>query len=533
MAQSKPNDQLKQVATVAAIGAGAIAVGIGALYWTYRDHAWGSRRRTDLPNLEGAKPLLGNIGQFAAHIGDRLEWRYELFEKYGKIFYGTQPNRSIIFNYDMRDLAHVLSDPYNYIKGPLVKNSAEFLGHGIFASDAEEWRIQRKTAANIFTVQNFRNNFMAMFSDESVLLVEHIQNAAQQKAIVDLQDLLLRSTLDSFALLSMGKTVGAMKMRGEVHDGIYRMPNVEFMNAFDSLNEFTVRRNVKAFWPITDRLNGTYSKMQEWKKYLDDFAAEVVKEKRANKAAGRKVSNMRMDLLDFFMENSNEDGSPLSDEYFRDVVVNFILAGRDTTAQTLSWTFWRLAQNPKEFAKLRAEINQVWSGDVLTYDQLKDLKYCLAVFMESLRLHANVPTGRKQAVKDDVLPSGTKVYKGDFIEWSSWIMARETELWGADAHEWKPERWIDKNGSVIKPNQFQFPQFNAGPRICLGMNMAQQEGVVFLATIARKFDLELVKEDEKAKWAVWNEDPLLRKGRYDVAATLSMKGGVHFKVAEL
>ncbi|TPX41345.1 hypothetical protein SeLEV6574_g06139 [Synchytrium endobioticum] len=535
MSSNTQSNAVSAILTATAATAGVGLAVAGYAYIKYYDHAYGSRKRTDLPNLPGAVPLWGNLPDLAKHIGDRLEWRLENMETLGKIFYVTQPGRSTIMDHDVRDVQHILSDPYNYVKGPLISyNAREFLGHGIFAVDADEWKIQRKTAANIFTVSNFRTNFMSMFLDESVLLVEHLTHAHKSGAIIDLQDLLLRSTLDSFALLAMGKSVGAIEMKGHIgKDGIYFMPNVAFMEAFDNLNEYTLRRNFKPMWIITDRVNGIYYKMQTWKKYLDDFAAEVIREKRDKMADGKQVGNMRLDLLDFFMENGSDDGCARSDEYLRDVVINFILAGRDTTAQTLSWCFWRLAQNKREFDRVRQEIHLVLGNDQVTYDKLKDLKYCLAVFMESLRLHANVPTGRKQAVKDDILPSGTKVHKGDFIEWSSWVMARETELWGEDAREWKPERWIDKNGSVIKPSPFVYPQFNAGPRICLGMNMAQQEAVVFMVAIARKFDLELVLEDMPEKWAVWNEDATLRRGRYDVAATLSCRGGVHFKLREL
>ena len=106
------------------------------------------------------------------------------------------------------------------------------------------------------------------------------------------------------------------------------------MDAFDSIHEFIIRRTFNPIWPITEKFTGTGKQIQECKKILDDFAYTVINEKRANRAAGRKSSNMRKDLLDFFLEACNEDGSSLSDEYLRDMVVNFLVAGRGTACNS-------------------------------------------------------------------------------------------------------------------------------------------------------------------------------------------------------
>ncbi|TPX34817.1 hypothetical protein SmJEL517_g02536 [Synchytrium microbalum] len=535
MSKKEDTSALKVIVTTIAALGGATVVGLAALYYVYRDHAYGTRKRPDLITVPGSKALTGNLSDLAAHLGDRLEFQYGLYKQFGKIIYATVPGRNIIYDFDVNDLQRILSEPYIYAKSEAAMvNARPLLGHGIFSANFDEWRLQRKVAceyllscaeesaftsknftilANIFTVNNFKTHFMSGFVEETKLLLSHLQAAGDQGAIIDLQDLLLRGTLDAFCQLGCGKTVDALKMTATIQDGVYTLPNVPFMTVFDSLMTVTIERTFNPIWGITERFNGD--------------SAEIVAEKRANPRDPSK----KMDLIDFFLETSNADGTPFSDEYLRDVIINFVVGGRDTTAQTLSWCFWCLSQHPAEYKKLQDEVQAVLGDEEITYEKVKELKYCLACFLETLRIHSNVPVARKQAVQDDVLPSGTKVMKGDYLEYSPWIMGRQTELWGADALEWKPARWIDSSGSVINPSPFVFPNFNAGPRQCLGINMAKQEGVVFLASIVRHFDrFELVNEDDPKKWAVFSDDPFLRRGRYGVAATLSMRSAVHFKL---
>ncbi|TPX32365.1 hypothetical protein SmJEL517_g04514 [Synchytrium microbalum] len=518
---------------IAATGA-VIAASYGFARFYYADHALGTRNRKNdktVTMVPGAVPIWGHFPVQINTFNKRLEWRYELYKDFGlKPLYVNSPNRSAIITFDWRDVEHVMKDPYKYIKGPGGSILFyEFLGHGIFTSDGDAWKVQRKTASNLFNIKNFRDEFCPIFEEESKLLTQHVENARQAGAILDLQDLLLKSTIDSFALLAMGASVGAMKVTGEVKDGIYSLPEVDFMTAFDKLNELCIGRIFTPMWKITQRINGGYNTIQGYKKTVDDFCLRVLAEKKAQRSQPTQTKR-RMDLLDLFLENVQADGADLSDEYLRDVIMNFIIAGRDTTAQTLSWAFWRLAQSPETMKTLREEVRQVLGDGPCTYEHLKDLKFANAVFLEALRLDCNVPTARRMATEDDYLPSGAKVYKGDFIEWSSYVMGKETELWGDDALEFKPSRWIDQEGRLVKINQFKYPVFNCGPRICLGMNMAQQEGMIFMCAIVQRYNLELVGEDDPKKWGVWSEDPAKRQGRYNVAASLGMRHAVHFKV---
>ncbi|KXS09953.1 cytochrome P450 [Gonapodya prolifera JEL478] len=450
-----------------------------------------------------------------------------------EVWQATIPGINIVGTLNVADLEHILKDPYTFVKGKAFKrNFSTLLGDGIFNSDGDHWKIQRKTASNIFNVKNFRDIYADVFIEESHLLTAHLLAAAEANAIVDLQDLLLRSTLDSFGRIALSTTFGCMDMQNaSIEKGHYIMKNVPFMEAFDNTNNIIARRGPNPFWKLTEQLDGTAARVQKYVEIMDGVALKVISEKKRNLAQGRSSSDgLKFDLLDLFLQTTNDDGTELTFKQLRDVVLNFIIAGRDTTAQTLSWVFWRLAKHPNVEEKLREEIQQVLKGGEVTYDSFKSLVYAQAVFNETLRLHANVPSNRKEVTRDDVLP-GTKtpVKKGTTVLIHPFVMGHSKKIWGDDATEFKPERWISADGSLRKENQFKWPVFNAGPRLCLGMNMATQEAVVFMTEIVRKFHLELVNEDDPKHWG----NPETKKGRYGLALTLVMRGGVEFKVHPL
>lgn len=215
--------------------------------------------------------------------------------------------------------------------------------------------------------------------------------------------------------------------------------------------------------------------------------------------------------------------------------VHLFAAGRDTTAQTLSWCWYELAKHPEWEKKLRDEAMQVLGPEgQTTFDKLKELPLTYCFFNEVLRLHANVPNQGRTATQETVLPgSGVRVYPGDIVAWSTWCMGYLEEVWGPDAKEFKPERWLLENGGVMKQNTVRHYVFNGGARLCLGINFAQQEACVFLSTLIRRFHFDLVGEDDPAKWGKWDVDPAKREGRYTESITLGMRGSLDLKVTPL
>ncbi len=193
--------------------------------------------------------------------------------------------------------------------------------------------------------------------------------------------------------------------------------------------------------------------------------------------------------------------------------MNFLIAGRDTTAQMLSWTFYELFQHPEHVDEMVKEINDVCNGGVLEYDDMKRLPYTQAVLNEALRLHPSVPKNGKVCIKDVLLqPAGNsnlpaiQFRKGEWAGWSDWVIARRTDVWGEDAAEFKPSRFLrtDETGErhFVQHDQWKFHVFNGGPRLCLGMNLANYEAMALCSALLPryKFSWTSKQDGQIAEW---------------------------------
>ncbi|KAI9021281.1 cytochrome P450 [Hyaloraphidium curvatum] len=540
------------IVLLAALAAGALYVVF--LMFKYRGRAAFTHEMPGVPQVENALPLIGHL----VHFGNISPYIHEKFREWEKEYQVARLNfwmpalahLDSVIVFSPKDLETVLRDPYTFVKG---KDNAEmfreFFGFGIFGTDGELWKVQRKVASNIFNeadvgaVKSFRDFYVPVFETDSIKLRGHLEAVAKAsrsdpKVYVDVQDLLLRSTMDSFVKLATGFYLGNLEGQGQIApDGKYTLHDVPFSQAFDKYNVLTTKRASNPLWKITEHLDGS-KKVAAWaNKTLNEFSLRVVNDKRAKleKAGGSKPDGQRSDLLDFFMETKHDDGSPITTRELQDMIVNMVLAGRDTTAQTLSWVVYEMDKHPEIADKMRAEMDAVLGPDkdaVPSYEQILKLKYCLAVFSETLRLHSNVPLNFKMVNSDKPIVlggTGTTVYPGQRIFFHTWAMGYSEKIWGPDAGEFKPERWIDEKGSVRKEDTFKYPMFNAGPRICLGMDMAKQEAMVLSCTLFRKFRLKVVKEDDPEKWG----DFANRRARYDQGATLGVRKSLDVQVVEI
>ena len=177
------------------------------------------------------------------------------------------------------------------------------------------------------------------------------------------------------------------------------------------------------------------------------------------------------------------------------------MAGRDTAASLLSWTFWRLARHPFIYANLRKVIQEdfgTYEAPVITFESLKGCQYLQHVINETNRLHAILPFNLRRAARDTSLPCGggpdgkspLYIEKGQEIQFLVGVMHSRMDLWGSDAKEFNPDRWIDR-----KPG-FEFVPFLAGPRLCLGQQLALTETAYVIVRLTQRY--ELVESPDKS-----------------------------------
>jgi len=181
----------------------------------------------------------------------------------------------------------------------------------------------------------------------------------------------------------------------------------------------------------------------------------------------------------------DEKGEPFTDKYLRDIVINFLVAGRDTTAVTLSWAFYSLATEPEVERRVLGEIDSVLRGNEPTYEDIDTrMPYLHAFIKEVLRLYPPVPKDPKTAVKDDILPDGTFVPASAVVIYVPYVMGRMEDLY-ENPLKFDPERWFKPEN--LKKTPFEFPVFQAGPRTCLGQHMAFFEAKILTTLILQKF----------------------------------------------
>lgn len=357
---------------------------------------------------------------------------------------------------------------------------------GIFNSDAELWKVQRKTASYEFSTNSLRNFVLdAVTMELQTRLLPILSKASESNSVLDLQDLLERFAFDNVCKLAFNVDPACLGGDG---DG-----DSEFMRAFEDAAVLSSGRFMSAFplvWKIKKLLNvGSERRLKESITTVHEFADKIIRSRLDNK----NQTNEQLDLLSRFIKT--EDSAP---QFLRDVVISFILAGRDTTSSALSWFFWILSSKPDARKKIHNEIKRVRSprrGDgACDYEELKEMHYLHAAITETMRLYPPVPVDTKACLNDDVLPDGTRVGKGWFISYHTYAMGRMESVWGKECEEFNPERWLE-NGVYRGESPFRYPVFHAGPRMCLGKEMAYIQMKSIAASVMEKFEIEAVDKD--------------------------------------
>jgi cytochrome P450 len=187
------------------------------------------------------------------------------------------------------------------------------------------------------------------------------------------------------------------------------------------------------------------------------YADRIVRERR------ERGGECRDDFLSRFAAAGEH-----SDEGLRDVVTNFLLAGRDTTSSALTWFFWLVSTRPDvedQIVRARSSSSpDAATSKTFSFDELRDMHYLHATITEAMRLYPPVAMDTHSCKEDDFLPDGTFVGKGWFMSYSAYAMARVEDVWGEGCEEFRPERWLGEDGAFRPESPFKYPVFHAVPR---------------------------------------------------------------------
>ncbi|BBN70287.1 cytochrome P450, family 86, subfamily A, polypeptide 8 [Prunus dulcis] len=398
---------------------------------------------------------------------------------------------------DPKNLEHILKTRFdNYPKGPTWQSVFhDLLGEGIFNSDGDTWLFQRKTAALEFTTRTLRQA-MARWVSRSIKLrfCPILQSAELESKPVDLQDLLLRLTFDNICGLTFGKDPKTCAPG---------FPDNGFASAFDRATEASLQRFIlpEVLWKLKKWLGlGMEVTLSRSLVHIEEYLSDVIASRKLELLNQQKDGNPHDDLLSRFMKKKEK----YSDTFLQHVALNFILAGRDTSSVALSWFFWLVTLNPIIEEKILHEICTVlietrgddvvsWLEEPLEFEEIDRLIYLKAALSESLRLYPSVPEDSKHVVRDDILPDGTFVPAGSSVTYSIYATGRMKSTWGDDCLEFRPERWLSLDGKkFIMHDSNKYVAFNAGPRICLGKDLAYLQMKSVVASVLLRHRLTLV-----------------------------------------
>lgn len=286
-----------------------------------------------------------------------------------------------------------------------MKVFEELLGRGIFATDGATWRTQRKTAAHAFNPSILRSEMTPVFVKHAKILIDKLEKAVVDKSEIDIFEEFNRLTLDSIAVIAFG-----------VNPQTQSKGKVPFAEAFDKAQHVVDKRFLAPYWQFTRALGiGDEAEMAKALKVIDEFATHVINER---KKMSRDQLESKTDLLSKFVAKGKDDeGNVYTDKDYKDVILNFVIAGRDTTAQNLSWSFYELGLHPECDRASSEEARKLLGKDnIPTFeDAFENMPYIAAVQSEALRLHPSVPKEMKHAIADDTLPSGTKIPAGTAV----------------------------------------------------------------------------------------------------------------------
>lgn len=416
--------------------------------------------------------------------------------------------------HDADNIQHILSSRFdNYVKGSMWDRVlGEMLGSGIFAVDGDRWRVHRKLMSNMFSRNLLRHTAAITTRKLGRILesfdrrcTEAVETKGDDGFSINIQDVFFRLTIDVTSILTFDLDLHSVENEKQ-H---------EFALAFDELSNLCQKRFTDPLFEIKKlfRLSYRERRIPVLKRIVDAFAYKVKSSKRRSASDG---SPLGPDLLSRFLDHARKNDEDISDSELRDVIMNVLLAGRDTTACALSWTFYELTRHPEVVTKIVQEVETVCGVGKdadFSYDTMAKLKYVHCVALEVLRLHPSVTNDPRYATNDDVLPDGTRIPADAGIDLCFYTMGRKEKIWGEDALEFRPERFVDEK----EPSAFKYPVFNAGPRTCLGRPLATMN-MKLVMSILLTSDFEII-------------DEIGHNGRYLWTLVESMKGGFEVTIS--
>ncbi|KAG3121250.1 hypothetical protein PI124_g1159 [Phytophthora idaei] len=450
-----------------------------------------------VPYLPSKVPIIGNMLQLATNAHRFHDWMAEQCIAHNGVFKLHLPGQSdMLVTAVPEHYEHVVKTQFEHFsKGHQQYDMfVDLMGHSVLIIEGERWKYHRRLLVRLLSARALCEHMTPVIQRHTLLLQRVLVKAAVAKKPVDLYMLMHRFTFKAFAEMVFNNTLDSIDSE---HDH-------PFEQAFDEAQSIVAGRLQQPvwFWKLKRWMNvGQERKLREDIELIDEFIMKIIstvietrRQRQEDLKAGKPLKKADTDIVSIVLECMEQDGDMVSPTDVRNIAVAALGAGRDTSADAMSWLLHTLTQHPQVENKLRAELFEklpklaMSSTYLPSMDEVQGLVYLEATIRELLRLQTPVPFTMRECVHDTVFSDGTFVPKGTNVGMCHFGAARRTEVWGPDAAEFKPERFIDpETGKLLHTPAAKCNAFSGGQRVCVGKALAMLEMKLVIATLVGRF----------------------------------------------
>ncbi len=407
------------------------------------------------------KPIVGHLMEFRR---DPIKFLMNSARDYGDIAYLKFGPQSIyLFNNPDYIKDVLVTNNRNFVKSRGLEMAKKFLGEGLLTSEGEFHRRQRRLAQPAF-----HHRRINAYATVMARYAERAQTRWQNGETLDISQEMMRLTL-----AIVGKTLFDADVESEA--GEIGQALTDILGLFDRITmPFT--------WLLEKLPLPSNYRFAKAKLRLDQTIYRIINERRT-------TGEDRGDLLSMLLLAQDEegDGTGMTNEQLRDEAMTIFLAGHETTANALTWTWYLLSRHPDVEARMHAEIDSVLNGNLPTAEDVARLRYTEMIFAEAMRLYPPAWLIGRRALNDYHVDKYT-IPARSIILMSPYVMQHDARYY-PEPEKFDPERWKPE-AKEARPKFSYFP-FGGGPRVCIGEPFAWMEGVLLIATIAQKWQMRL------------------------------------------
>jgi cytochrome P450 len=399
-------------------------------------------------------------GHFLKFRRDPLTFFTSIARTYGDVArftFGSQPVYLVSHPDLIEDV--LVTSAKKFMKGIALQRAKRLLGEGLLTSEGQMHLRQRRTIQPLFHRQQVQR-----FAEAMVQHAVRWRDSVQDGATID-----VTAEMGGLTLAIVGETLFSTNVQSDAQEVREALSDAVQSFAYAVLPGIELIEKL----PV-----GPFVKVRKARARLDRVILRVIAERRANPDAGHDLVSMLLAARD--PENPSEPG--MSDQQIRDEAMTIFLAGHETTANAMAWTWYLLSQDEMVETRLREELDRLMAGRTPTVEDVPKLEYTRAVIAESMRLYSPAWTMGRRAIEAHTL-GGYAIEKDALVLASQWVVHRDARWW-PEPETFRPERWLA--AAVARPKYAYFP-FGGGNRVCIGESFAWTEAILLLATIAQQW----------------------------------------------